>query len=243
MPIISFANSKGGAGKTTALVLLANELVRRDYKVAVIDLDPQYWVSRWFAGAEVSPSLRLASSVTAQSFAAVAEDLKARYDYVLIDLPGMKTPFLPTALSLSDHALIPVQGSAMDAEGAAQVLDLIQMLRRRASLDIAHSVVLSRVNSLVTTRSLRTVKEMLATQSVRVLNTPIIERAAFRDMFEYRCAVHRLDPERVSNVDKAVLNAECYADEVELLVPAMRKLRAANADIVNDFIRQQLATG
>ncbi|MGD1834797.1 MAG: ParA family protein [Nitrososphaeraceae archaeon] len=41
MKIISVINYKGGVGKTTLTANLAGELARRDYKVLMIDLDPQ----------------------------------------------------------------------------------------------------------------------------------------------------------------------------------------------------------
>ena len=41
MKIISVINYKGGVGKTTLTANLAAELAYRDYKVLMIDLDPQ----------------------------------------------------------------------------------------------------------------------------------------------------------------------------------------------------------
>jgi chromosome partitioning protein len=41
MPVIAFANPKGGAGKTTAALLLASELTTRGARVTIIDADPE----------------------------------------------------------------------------------------------------------------------------------------------------------------------------------------------------------
>ncbi len=220
MPVITFANTKGGAGKTTALLLLATELVRRGKRVFVVDSDPQRWISRWFEGAS-SPGDRrvgLATYVNANTLQPTVEQNADRYDYTLIDLPGAQSPLLATAIGLSNHILIPIQGSAMDAQGGAQVLEILSYLQSRARIDIPHSVVLSRVNSMVTTRSMLVVKGLLAQRSVHVLNTPLIERAAFRDMFDFKTYLHLLDAEKVSNLDKAMANAAAFADEVMNLV-------------------------
>jgi len=48
MSVITFANTKGGAGKTTAVLLLATELARSGHRVTVLDADPQLWISRWY---------------------------------------------------------------------------------------------------------------------------------------------------------------------------------------------------
>ena len=74
------------------------------------------------------------------------------------------------------------------------------------------------------------VKGLLAQRSVHVLSTPIIERAAFRDMFDFKTYLHLMDPEKVSNLDKAIANASAYADEVLHLVKdskGMQRHRAA----------------
>ena len=162
MPVISFANAKGGAGKTTAALLLACELVRSGKRVTVLDADPQHWISQWYEATPGMEGLSVISEVTVASLHCHIREMGDRTDYIIIDLAGARDALTTAALSLSDHVFIPVQGSAMDARGGAQILDLISFLKEKTGLEISHSVVLTRVASILTTRALLTIKGMLA---------------------------------------------------------------------------------
>ncbi|MEF0938811.1 ParA family protein [Rhizobium sp. BR 362] len=229
MPVITFANTKGGAGKTTAVLLLSTELARRGYRVTILDADPQHWISHWYeiSGNRV-PNISVIDFVTSASLPVHLSENSAT-DYFILDLPGARTPLLATALGLSDHVLIPIQGCAMDARGGAQVLELLQYLEQRAGIRINHSVVLTRVNSMVTTRALQVVKALLSERSVTVLETPIIERSAFRDIFDCGGTLYTMDPSRVSNLDKAQENARVFAEEMMRLVPTRLTASARSA--------------
>lgn len=222
MPVISFANTKGGAGKTTAVLLLATELARIGHRVSVLDADPQHWISRW---AEMSGGLRnlqVISNVSQGSFETHLRENSDGTDYFIIDLPGSRTPLLSMALGVSDYVFIPVQGSAMDARGGAEVLEHIDFLSRRLHKSIAHSVVLTRVSPAINTRSLLLVKGLMAQRDVDVLNTPIAERSAFRELFDFGGTLEDLDAKKVSNLDKAKENAKAFArDVLQKLPPRM----------------------
>lgn len=219
MAVITFANTKGGAGKTTAVLLLATELARKGYRVTVLDADPQHWISRWHEISGQVPNISVIDFVTSASLPQHISENKHNTDYFIVDLPGARNPMLATAIGLSDHVLIPIQGCAMDARGGAQVLELLQYLDEKAGIQIGHSVVLTRVNSMVTTRALALVKSLLSERHVPVLDTAIIERSAFRDIFDCGGTLHTLDAARVSNLDKARENARCFAEEIMRKVP------------------------
>ncbi|MBL0375327.1 ParA family protein [Rhizobium sp. KVB221] len=219
MPVITFANTKGGAGKTTAVLLLSTELARQGNRVTILDADPQRWISRWHETGDATANITVVPYVTLATIQTVIAQHRPRTDYFILDLPGASSPLLATAIGMSDHVLIPIQGCAMDAKGGAQVLELLKYLEDKANIRIPHSVVLSRVNSMVTTRALQAVKSLLAARSVRVLDTPIIERAAYRDLFDYGCSLYEMDATRVSNLDRAKENAEAFANEVLGYVP------------------------
>lgn len=219
MAIISLANAKGGAGKTTATLILAAELARLGNRVVILDADPQRWITSWAETTGKLDNLTVISEVTATSLPFHILEMKSQTDHFVIDLAGARDPLVTAALGLSDHVLIPVQGCAMDARGAAQILDLIQLLQNKSNITIAHSVVLTRVSALVTTRALSAVKSLLQTRGVHVLDTAIAERAAFRDIFDYGGNLYGMDPTRVSNLDRAQDNARAFAREVLALLP------------------------
>ena len=219
MPVITFANTKGGAGKTTAALILATELARHGARVTILDADPQHWISHWHDISGKIPNVDVISYVTMASIQGHINENKSKTDYFIIDLAGARNTLMATAIGLSDHVMIPIQGCAMDAKGGAQVLELLGYLKEKAGVDIPHSVVLTRVNSLVTTRALQVVKQLLAQRAVHVLETPIIERSAFRDIFDCGGTLQTMDPHRVSNLDKACENARAFADEVRKLIP------------------------
>lgn len=220
MPVITIANTKGGAGKTTAAVLLAVELSQCGYKVTVFDSDSQGWFSQWYETARPRGTISLVTHVTPASLECQIREMNPATDYFIVDLAGERNQLTATALAFSSHVLIPVQGSGMDAKGAMKILDLISQIKKETGYAIPHSVLLSKVNPMVTTRSLLAIKGLLAQRGVDVLATPIIERGAFREMFDLGVTLYDLDPQRTSNLDRAQSNAREFAAEIMRLMPA-----------------------
>lgn len=219
MPVISFANAKGGAGKTTAALLLATELAQQGYRVGILDTDPQRWITQWHELSGPQHNIEVISEVTVASLQGHIRELARTADYTIIDLAGARDAIVTTAIGLSDHVMIPVQGCAMDARGGAQILDLIKLMEETGKLKIDHSVVLTRVTSMVTTRALLTIKGLLAARGVNVINTPIAERTAYREIFDCGGTLYSMDPTKISNLDKARENARLFAGEVMQLLP------------------------
>jgi len=219
MPVITFANAKGGAGKTTAALLLATELARLGHRVTILDADPQRWITQWHEISGAQPNIDVISEVTTASLQCHIRDAGRYSDYIVVDLAGARDALVSTALGLSDHVMIPIQGCAMDARGGAQILDLIHRMESASGRAIAHSVVLTRVTSLVTTRALLTIKGLLAARGVNVMDTPIAERSAFREIFDCGGTLYGMDPAKISNLDKARENARLFAEEVMRRLP------------------------
>ncbi|MCO5734697.1 ParA family protein [Rhizobium sp. SSA_523] len=214
MPVISFANPKGGAGKTTSALLLAGELAARGASIAIIDADPERWISQWGALPGRPETIRIFSDVTEDSIVDLVEEASNQYQFVIIDLEGTASLMVANAIGMSDLVIIPTQGASMDAKGASKTIRLIRNQSRMAKRDIPYAVLLTRVSAAVTSRSLKNVREQLHTAGIEVMTNSIVERAAYRDLLDFGGLLGRLDPRQVSNLDKAVQNAMEFAAEV-----------------------------
>ena len=214
MPVISFANPKGGAGKTTSALLLASELAGRGASVTIIDADPEKWLSQWCALPGRPANVTIVSDVSEDSIVDQIEAAAAAAQFVIVDLEGPASLMVANAIGMSDLVVIPTQGASMDAKGAAKTIRLIRNQARMARRDIIHAVLLTRTSAAVASRSLRNVRDQLDQAGIPVFETSIVERAAYRDILDYGGLLADLDRTQVSNLDKAVENAKAFAVEV-----------------------------
>lgn len=214
MSVIALANPKGGAGKTTTALLLATELAEKGATVTVIDADPERWISQWAKLPGKPANIAIVSDVTEDSVVDVIEQAAEQAQFVIVDLEGTASLMVSNAIGMADLVIIPIQGSSMDAKGGAKTIRLIRNQEKLARRPIAHAVVLTRTGAAITSRALRNVADQLSAGGVPVFATPIVERAAFRDLFDYGGTLATLDRATVSNLDKARANAREFVGEV-----------------------------
>lgn len=220
MPVVSFANPKGGAGKTTSALLLAGELAAKGARVTVIDADPERWISQWGKLPGKPSNIDIVADVTEDTIVDCIEKASANAQFIIVDLEGTASLMVANAVGMSDLVIIPAQGASMDAKGAAKTIRLIRNQERLLRRQIAHSILLTRTSAAVTSRALRNVREQLDKAGIDVFSTSIVERAAFRDIFDFGGLLSDLRSDQVSNLDKALENARDFAGEV------ISKLRA-----------------
>lgn len=214
MPIISFANPKGGAGKTTSALLLAGELAGRGAKITIIDADPERWITQWAQLPGKPEAITIISEVNEDSIVDHIETASTAAQFVIIDLEGTASLLVANAIGMSDLVIIPTQGASMDARGAAKTIRLIRNQERMARRSIPHSVLLTRTSAAVTSRALRNVRAQLDQAGIDVFATAIVERAAYRDIFDYGGLLRDLDNTQISNLERAHENARAFSGEV-----------------------------
>lgn len=122
--IYAFANQKGGVGKTTLSVHLADYLQRQGHKTLLIDADPQGSSLAWSALRQehTFPVIGLAKATLHKDIIALAAD----YTHVVIDGPPRLQDIGRSILIAADMVIVPVQPSPYDVWAASNTIDLIK---------------------------------------------------------------------------------------------------------------------
>lgn len=205
MAVISFANPKGGAGKTTLAIVLAMQLAD-EAKVAVIDADPNRVIGDWhdqrIAAGRSSP-FDVVERPTEKDMVSTVTALSKSHDFVLIDLEGVATRMVSRALARSNLVLIPMNASPVDAKLAAKAVDLVAEEEEALQRRIPYRIVLSRTSAAVKSRSQKRITAEIEGAEIGILGTQLNEMAAFRDIFEFGLTLDELDPTVTSNTVRA----------------------------------------
>jgi len=162
MPIIVFASPKGGAGKTTAAVILASEIARKRARVAIIDGDPRQRITRWAQKGSCPENFLIASGITEETIIDEIERCGQSAPFVIVDLEGTASLTVAYAISRADLVLIPSQGSQMDAEDAVDAIRLVRKQERAFRRKIPYAVLLTKTSAAIRPRTLRHVITQLA---------------------------------------------------------------------------------
>ena len=226
MPVIAFANPKGGAGKTTAALLLASSLAARGARITILDADPERWITGWSRLGTLPGTIVVNPDVTEDNVVDQIEAAARASQFVIVDLEGTASLMVAHAVGMADLVIIPTQGGSMDAKGAAKTIKLVRNQERMTRRPIAHGVLMTRTSAAVASRALKTVVEQLEQAQIPVFRTPIVERAAYRDIFDYGGLLSDLPEAKVSNLARAVENAESFAAEVLARLKAARSAAA-----------------
>jgi chromosome partitioning protein len=229
VPVISFASPKGGAGKTTATLILASELLQQLQKpVTIIDADPNHPFERWLKLKHKPELLSFIFDDSDDTILDNIEKAKRESAAVLIDLEGTKNTRVTYAISQSDLVLIPVQGSILDAQEAAEAIKLIKRAEQAFKRKIDFAILFTRMPAAIVSKNFSDIARQFSDSEIPVLEAQLIEREAFKTMFSMGRVLYDL-PEHTNGLQKAQHDSYNLADAVITRIKNSRKQPAQAA--------------
>ena len=214
MPVIVTANPKGGAGKSTATLVLAQTLAHLGATVSVIDADPNRPIVDWRSG-ESALSLNVIGDADESRIIRTIRDERGRQQFVFVDLEGTASRLVSRAITQADLVLIPLQASGVDARQASRAVDLIHEEEEAlGDRKIPFRILLTRTNPIIATKIEKEIIAALTEADLPLLATRLHERQAYKAVFVRRLALHELDATQVNGLAEALTNAQQLADEV-----------------------------
>ena len=219
MPVLSMVSSKGGAGKTTAALLIAGEIASAGKRVVLIDADPNRPLEAWGNRPGKPDNIEVMVDESAETILDTIEEAKSRADFVIVDLEGRAADRIGFAVTVSDLVLIPTQGSTLDATEAAKSIKLIRQMSRVANREIRYAVFFTKKNAAIVEKTFRDIEAQFEKANVSLLPCSLIDRAAYRAIVSFGGTIRTIDPKKVSGLSGARNNAE---DFVQAIIDTMR---------------------
>jgi len=187
--VITISQQKGGTGKTTLAANLAAALASTR-KIALLDIDSQHSLTRWYAKRPATAAKLTFSDVSGWRLAGELDRLRAAHDLVVIDSPPQVDTEARQAIRAANVVLIPVQPSAPDIWAAEGTLKLAAAERRQAVM------VMNRVPATGRLREIMTAQ--LAESGAPLLTATLGNRSVFASAFAAGLGVIEAAPRSIA---------------------------------------------
>lgn len=189
-------STKGGAGKTTLMAILAGEIIRLGASVAIIDADANQPLRKWVQRAGLEDRVPVVvdehpDGSTLEESIAKASELG---EFVLLDTEGSENERSARAAQLAGLVLIPMQYSALDLDETDKVRNFLLKLEARTGQDRPCIVVPTRVPAAIRTKTQKKIVDQLNDAGFPVLDPPALEKDAYRQIFSKGCLLQDLPP-------------------------------------------------
>ena len=188
--VISIVNQKGGVGKTTTAVNLGAFLAKKRKKVLIIDLDPQGNATSGYGfdktelentvydllvNEEDISTVIASTSVKNVDMCPTNINLAGAevedYDYIIIDCPPSLCLLTINALAACEGVIVPIQGEYYALEGLTQLIDTINMIKKKLNPSIGILGVVITMHDRRTQLTKQVVEEVQKYFGDKVFNT------------------------------------------------------------------------
>ena len=172
--VITIAQQKGGTGKTTLAVHLALAFTNyHNFKVAIIDTDPQGSLGKWFMIREEKKlSNNNLTFKTASLWGAQYESktLKKDHDIVIIDTPPKIESDARPSIESADLVLIPMAASHVDFWATGAIVEIAKKANKKILIQInrssQRSKLISKTNDFIKSLNLSATKTIIGNRQI-----------------------------------------------------------------------------
>ena len=225
MPVIAVSNPKGGAGKSTATLLLASYFAQHGASVCVLDADPNQPICDWKEKGDSQTKLKVVGNVRENNLMELLDSQKEQF--IFIDLEGTASVLVSRSIAFADFVIVPVQASAVDVRQAGKAIRAVRDEERVAQRSnpnrrIPYRVLMTRTPA--PGAPISSVQQQLEAEitaaGIPRFRTALAERLAYKAMFVERLTLPEMHSLRVGNLEAAYQNVHELAEE---LVEALTK--------------------
>jgi chromosome partitioning protein len=130
MPVISVANPKGGAGKSTSSIIIGTTLAATGATVCIIDADPNQPIQDWKVNGNSNSPITVVGNVRENNIVDIIEEESTRNQFVIVDLEGTASLLVSRAMNFADFVIVPIQASAVDVRQAFKAIKAVNDVER-----------------------------------------------------------------------------------------------------------------
>ena len=195
--VMSFANQKGGSGKSTVTLLAANALSQKPYnlKVLVIDADLQRTITKEREAdrkvVKKFPYEVISSSLNDRAVVKDVQDNLGDYDLILIDIPGIlykddrDQKEIATVLAICDLIIIPIQATKPSIRASLEFLETcrkVRDLKSKRDMKLEISCFINQKKN--TNESKKSLPNLIDQIGLDYMGTDLAERVYYTRMFD-----------------------------------------------------------
>ena len=211
MPTVVIVSPKGGAGKSTAAVLLGTEMAHAGVPVTMMDCDPNRSLTWWSTQGALPDLMSILSDVTEASVVKAVKLHDRDGRLVVMDMEGVASRLVSRAISQADLVITPMRATTLDAMVGGRALQLVAEEEEALGRTIFHAVIFTMTRA-IRTRQHAGIEASLEAQGVDIIRPPLLERAAFSAMFQFGGNLRTLPAQ--GNMEAAIDNASHFAQAV-----------------------------
>ncbi|UZX45518.1 ParA family protein (plasmid) [Agrobacterium sp. 13-2099-1-2] len=233
--IISAVSGKGGAGKTTAAILVAGELALEGKSVLMIDADARRNLTEWWERSiqkhNRPANVSMVVAARRESLNEAIDHAAGQSDFIVIDAPGVDSSLISAVLERSELIMTPVQPNQDEIKAVGEAAELAASVGDTLGRAIPQAIFRTRITvpnrNLAEYRIIRQFSEKLEQSGYDsvLLETELTERNCYREIRSGLGTLQMLD--LTEPVKKGRVETKAFVQEL-LNVPSVISERNQN---------------